>query len=89
MSLRGTRRRRGADRGFALSDHADWPGLLAAIEATGAENIYVTHGYTAVFSEYLRQQGYQATALKTEYSGEPDQDDEPANEAAPYNENPA
>ena len=35
MQVRGNRRRRGLDRGFALSDHADWPGLIAAIEATG------------------------------------------------------
>ena len=42
MMLRGTRRRRGVDRGFVLSDHADWPGLLWAIEQTGAERVMVT-----------------------------------------------
>lgn len=76
MTLRGARRRRGADRGFVLSDHADWPGLLEAIEATGAENIYVTHGYTGIFSNYLRQQGYNAVELETEY-GEEDKADSP------------
>ncbi len=47
MRIRGTRRRRSLDRGFALSDHADWPGLLAAIEATGAETVWAMHGYRA------------------------------------------
>lgn len=70
MTLRGARRRRGADRGFVLSDHADWPGLMEAIEATGADNIYVTHGYTSIFSNYLRQQGYNAVELETEYGEE-------------------
>lgn len=70
MSLRGARRRRGADRGFVLSDHCDWPGLLTAIEMTGAENIYVTHGYTAIFSKYLRGRGLNAVELETEFEGE-------------------
>src|SRR6185436_17801380 len=34
MLVRGARRRRALDRGFALSDHVDWPSLLAAIAAT-------------------------------------------------------
>ena len=46
MLVRGARRRRSLDRGFPLSDHVDWPGLLEAIEATGAERVWVTHGYT-------------------------------------------
>lgn len=70
MTLRGARRRRGADRGFVLSDHADWTDLLRAIEATGADNIYVTHGYTSIFSRYLREQGYKAVVLETEYGDE-------------------
>ena len=45
MRIRGARRRRALDRGFVLSDHVDWPSLLAAIEATGAERVWVTHGY--------------------------------------------
>ncbi|MEM9259756.1 MAG: ligase-associated DNA damage response exonuclease [Bacteroidota bacterium] len=70
MSLRGARRRRGADRGFVLSDHCDWPGLLTAIKLTEAENIYVTHGYTAIFSKYLRGLGLNAVELETEFEGE-------------------
>ncbi len=82
MALRGARRRRGADRGFVLSDHCDWPGLLEAIRLTEAENVYVTHGYTAIFSKYLRGLGLNAVELETAYEGElaeiettPDQED--------------
>jgi putative mRNA 3-end processing factor len=70
MAMRGTRRRRAADRGFVLSDHADWDGLNQAIKDCGAENIYVTHGYTAIFSNWLKEQGYQAWEVSTQYEGE-------------------
>ena len=72
MQVRGNRRRRGLDRGFALSDHADWPGLIAAIEATGAERILVTHGYTEALTRYLREKGLDARALKTAYGDDED-----------------
>ncbi|SFA72673.1 putative mRNA 3-end processing factor [Poseidonocella pacifica] len=70
MRLRGVRRRRAADRGFVISDHADWTGLLSAIKETGAENIYVTHGYTDIFTKYLNSAGYTAAVVSTEYEGE-------------------
>ena len=70
MALRGARRRRAADRGFVLSDHADWKGLLWAIEQTGAENIITTHGYTEIFAQYLRGIGYNAQSQFTEFTGE-------------------
>ncbi len=70
MQLRGARRRQGVDRGFVLSDHADWPGLQRAIAATGAERVIVTHGYEAVMVLWLRQQGLQADSFATEYGGE-------------------
>ena len=70
MALRGARRRRGADRGFILSDHADWKGLNEAVAATGAENIYVTHGYTNSFGKWLSEQGYNVMEIPTEYEGE-------------------
>lgn len=70
MQLRGIRRRRAADRGFVLSDHADWDGLNAAIAATGAERIYVTHGYTSVFRRWLEDRGYEARVVETEFAGE-------------------
>jgi putative mRNA 3-end processing factor len=67
MQVRGNIRRRNADAGFALSDHADWKGLLAAIRATGAEKVFVTHGFQAVLSRYLNEQGITAAEVKTEY----------------------
>ena len=70
MQLRGARRRQGVDRGFVLSDHADWPGLQAAIRATGAERIIVTHGYEAVMVRWLREQGLQAGSFRTEFGDE-------------------
>lgn len=70
MHLRGTRRRRAVDRGFALSDHADWPGLQAAIAATGAERVIVTHGYAAAMVRWLQSQGLEARAFATEFEGE-------------------
>ncbi|QBX99822.1 ligase-associated DNA damage response exonuclease [Rhodophyticola sp. CCM32] len=70
MRLRGMRRRRAADRGFVISDHADWEGLNSAIRATGAERVFVTHGYTAQFCRWLRDQGYDAGIVETDYNGE-------------------
>jgi len=73
MQLRGARRRRGVDRGFVLSDHADWPGLQRAIAATGAERVIVTHGYEAVMVRWLEQQGLQAGSFATEYGQDDDE----------------
>jgi len=78
MQVRGNRRRRSLDRGFALSDHADWPGLIAAIEATGAERVLVTHGYTEPLARYLREKGLDARALKTAYGDDEDAGGAPA-----------
>ena len=72
MQLRGRRRRQGVDRGFVLSDHADWPGLQRAIAATGASRVIVTHGYEAVMVRWLQQQGLEAGSFRTEYAGEGD-----------------
>lgn len=70
MQLRGVRPRRAADRGFVLSDHADWAGLNTAIAATGAERIFVTHGYTEIFCRWLTSQGYDAQIVPTEFGAE-------------------
>jgi putative mRNA 3-end processing factor len=67
MQVRGNVRRRNADAGFALSDHADWNGLLGAVKDTGAEKVYVTHGFQAAFSRYLNENGVMAAEVKTEY----------------------
>ncbi len=77
MQLRGARRRQGVDRGFVLSDHADWPGLQRAIAATGAQRVIVTHGYEAVMVRWLQQQGLQAGSFSTEYGGSDDGDAAP------------
>ncbi len=75
MALRGARRRRAADRGFVLSDHADWQGLNEAVKLTEAENIYVTHGYKEIFAQWLREQGLNAQPVDTLFEGEsPDND---------------
>lgn len=71
MQLRGARRRRGADRGFVLSDHADWKQLNKAVRETGAENIYVTHGYKSIYAKWLREE-YKLNAVEVDtlYEGE-------------------
>ncbi|MGZ5281397.1 MAG: ligase-associated DNA damage response exonuclease [Bacteroidia bacterium] len=65
MALRGAKRRKAADKGFILSDHADWNGLNWAVEATGAERVFVTHGYTSQFSAWLRGKGLDAKPVET------------------------
>jgi putative mRNA 3-end processing factor len=71
MNIRGARRRRAADAGFVLSDHADWEGLISAIKATEAEKVYLTHGSTAVFGRYLEEiEKIHAVELKTLFEGE-------------------
>src|SRR5262249_20247676 len=55
MQIRGARRRAALDRGFVLSDHADWDGLLASIRATGANRVLVTHGYVLPMVRYLNE----------------------------------
>jgi putative mRNA 3-end processing factor len=80
MLLRGTRRWRAVDRGFAISDHADWDGLLASIRATGAERILVTHGYSSQLARWLNENGWQAEVLRTHYEG--DSSEESASEEA-------
>jgi putative mRNA 3-end processing factor len=76
MAIRGTRRRRAVDRGFTVSDHVDWPSLLAAIDATGAEQVWATHGYTGVLVRWLREHGREADAIETRYQGERDDADD-------------
>ncbi len=74
MQVRGNVRRRNADAGFALSDHADWQGLLSAVKATGAEQVYVTHGFQAAFSRYLTELGIAAAEVKTAYGTEEEEE---------------
>jgi putative mRNA 3-end processing factor len=70
MRVRGDRRRRGYDRGFVLSDHADWPSLLRTIRDSGARRILLTHGHGDTLSRYLCEQGADAAVMHTEYGAE-------------------
>ena len=70
MALRGPRRRASLDRGFALSDHADWPDLNAAIAATEAADVWVTHGYRDELVRWLAERGQSARAVETRFEGE-------------------
>jgi putative mRNA 3-end processing factor len=67
MRIRGTRRRQSIDRGFVLSDHADWPELLTAIRAAEAESVWVTHGYRVPMARWLTERGIDAHAIETRY----------------------
>jgi putative mRNA 3-end processing factor len=73
MRVRGARRRRAIDRGFVLSDHVDWPGLLAAVKASGAQQVWVTHGFVAPVVRWFREQGLDAYPIETAYEGETDE----------------
>ena len=70
MAFRGARRRRAVDRGFVLSDHCDWQGLLSSIKTTGCERVICTHGYSEIFCRFLNEQGYDARTAETQYEGE-------------------
>ena len=70
MMVRGARRQRAVDRGFVLSDHADWPELNTAIRATGAETVFVTHGFSEEVVRWLNETGMHAVALKTQFVGD-------------------
>lgn len=74
MQIRGNRRWKGVDAGFAVSDHADWNGLLSAVKATEAQKVYVTHGSQAVFSKYLNEIGIESQEVITEYGTEDNED---------------
>jgi putative mRNA 3-end processing factor len=64
MRIRGPRRRLSLDRGFVLSDHADWPALLQAIDGSGAETVWVTHGYVAPLVRWLTERGREAVPVE-------------------------
>jgi putative mRNA 3-end processing factor len=70
MAVRGSRRRLSADKGFVLSDHADWDGLNYAVEASGAKKIIVSHGFTAAYARWLNEQGYEAIEEGLSFSAE-------------------
>ncbi|HET6424846.1 MAG TPA: ligase-associated DNA damage response exonuclease [Planctomycetaceae bacterium] len=77
MQVRGARRRSVVDRGFVLSDHADWPGLLSVIKNSGASRVLATHGFASVVARWCREQGLDGGVIATRFG-----DDERNAEAA-------
>ncbi len=71
MRVRGVRRQRGYDRGFVLSDHADWPALLQTVEDSGAARVLATHGHAEPLARYLTQHGLESGVIRTAWEGEP------------------
>jgi putative mRNA 3-end processing factor len=74
MRVRGVRRQRAFDRGFVLSDHADWPALLQTIAETGSGRVLATHGFAEPLARHLQEQGLEAGVVKTAWEGEPSGD---------------
>lgn len=70
MMVRGARRRKAVDRGFVMSDHADWDGLITAIERAEAETVFVTHGFIAPLVRYLNENGQHALPLEANFVGD-------------------
>jgi putative mRNA 3-end processing factor len=70
MALRNARKRNAFDKGFTLSDHADWNGLLQTIQDSRAEKVLVTHGFKAALVRYLNESGTPAAELETHFTGE-------------------
>jgi putative mRNA 3-end processing factor len=70
MRVRGVRRQRAFDRGFVLSDHADWRALLETIAETGASRVLVTHGWSDALARFLAERGLETGTLRTAFEGE-------------------
>jgi putative mRNA 3-end processing factor len=83
MAVRGAKNRRSLDQGFVLSDHADWVGLQKAVAATDAQKVFVTHGFTSVFSRWLNEINIPAAEVKTMYGEEEEEKAEKADEENP------
>jgi len=80
MQVRGFRRRRSADRGFVLSDHVDWSGLMQTIEETGRQRVIATHGYTRPLVRYLNERGMEAIAFETRFKDEGEEEEDAEDE---------
>ena len=74
MRVRGVRRQRAYDRGFVMSDHADWPALLQTISESGARRVLATHGHAEPLARHLRSQGLESGVIRTAWEGEPSGD---------------
>lgn len=83
MALRGAKNRRAVDQGFVLSDHVDWPDLNRAVIESGAEKVFVTHGYTSIFSRWLNENGIEAGEVSTMYGDEEETEQPQAEQEEP------
>jgi putative mRNA 3-end processing factor len=70
MRVRGVRRQRGFDRGFVLSDHADWPALLQTVADSGATRVLATHGHAEPLARYFATRGLDSGIIRTAWEGE-------------------
>jgi putative mRNA 3-end processing factor len=70
MRVRGARRQRNVDRGFVLSDHADWPELLQTVRDVAAPRVLTTHGHPEPLARYLTSQGIESGVIRTAWEGE-------------------
>ncbi len=61
--LPGAKFRYQVDEVFPMSDHADYPELLQAVELTSPRRVLTVHGYTREFARDLRERGYEAWSL--------------------------
>jgi putative mRNA 3-end processing factor len=75
MRVRGVRRQRAYDRGFVLSDHADWPAVIETIADSGAARVLATHGHAEPLARFLREQGVDAGVIRTAWEHEGGADD--------------
>jgi putative mRNA 3-end processing factor len=71
MRVRGVRRQRAFDRGFVLSDHADWPALIQTVTETTASQVLATHGHAEPFARELERSGWKTGLIRTAWEGEP------------------
>jgi putative mRNA 3-end processing factor len=84
MRVRGVRRQRAFDRGFVLSDHADWPALLATVAETGATRVLVTHGWSDALARFLAEErGLETGTIRTAFEGETGELTEASEDRAP------
>ena len=55
MSIRALRKRSGYDKGFVISDHADWDAILNTIKESEAKSIFFHHGDSEALIRYLNE----------------------------------
>src|SRR5713226_5917876 len=77
MRVRARARQRGIELPLVISDHADWNGLTATIDATGAGEIWVTHGQEDALVHWCTAKGLSARPLDLVGYGDDDEGDAP------------